>query len=368
VLVTGEPGAGRSRLLAEALAALDPRSFTVLTVEGVQSEAEIPFGAFAHLLPTRPGLDGQANPLRWAAETLDPGEGTLVLAVDDAHLLDRQSAALVRHLAVHRGALVAVTARDGAAVPEPILALENDGALTRVELRPLPLPEAGQLLAAALRGRVEGATVRRLWHATCGNIRLLAELIAAGLATGALRAGDDRTWRWQGELSLSSRLRRLVEAGIGDLDDDEREVLELIAFGEPIDADVLMNLTAPGAVERVERRRLIVTLAHGRGIRVRLAHPIHVQVVREWSGPLSTRNRLGRIVRLGPREERADAVPDADLTAREREVAQLASWNLTNREIAEWLALSPRTVANHLCRVYTKLGVSARNELSGQLV
>jgi DNA-binding CsgD family transcriptional regulator len=56
-----------------------------------------------------------------------------------------------------------------------------------------------------------------------------------------------------------------------------------------------------------------------------------------------------------------------ELTAREREVASLAARGLTNREIADNLYLSPRTVENHLQRIYDKLGVSSRDELNAAL-
>lgn len=51
------------------------------------------------------------------------------------------------------------------------------------------------------------------------------------------------------------------------------------------------------------------------------------------------------------------------LTAQERQIVTLAASGLTNREIAERLRLSPRTVASHLYHVYPKLGVSRRHEL-----
>ena len=57
----------------------------------------------------------------------------------------------------------------------------------------------------------------------------------------------------------------------------------------------------------------------------------------------------------------------AALTAREREVATLAARGLTNREIADNLYLSPRTVENHLQRIYDKLGVSGREQLDAAL-
>jgi DNA-binding CsgD family transcriptional regulator len=51
--------------------------------------------------------------------------------------------------------------------------------------------------------------------------------------------------------------------------------------------------------------------------------------------------------------------PEA-LTAREREVAGLVAEGHTNREIAEQLFVSPKTVETHLSQVFTKLDVSSR--------
>ena len=54
---------------------------------------------------------------------------------------------------------------------------------------------------------------------------------------------------------------------------------------------------------------------------------------------------------------------DRDLTSREREVVALAAEGLSNREIAERLVVSPRTVENHLHRAFAKLGVRSRSDL-----
>ncbi|MGQ0466656.1 MAG: AAA family ATPase [Sporichthyaceae bacterium] len=55
------------------------------------------------------------------------------------------------------------------------------------------------------------------------------------------------------------------------------------------------------------------------------------------------------------------------LTAAERETALLALTGKTNREIAEELQLSVRTVDNRMQRIYQKLGISKRSELAGLL-
>jgi len=55
------------------------------------------------------------------------------------------------------------------------------------------------------------------------------------------------------------------------------------------------------------------------------------------------------------------------LTAAERRVAEMAAEGLANREIAETLFLSTRTVENHLSRVYRKLDITSRSSLSDAL-
>ena len=55
------------------------------------------------------------------------------------------------------------------------------------------------------------------------------------------------------------------------------------------------------------------------------------------------------------------------LTPREREVALLAAGGRSSREIGQRLHLSTRTVDTHLARVYRKLGITSRNELSPAL-
>ncbi|MEV4899475.1 LuxR C-terminal-related transcriptional regulator [Nonomuraea sp. NPDC055795] len=320
-------------------------------MQATGSRADIGFGAFAHLLPTvRPD---SPNLLGWAAGQLGDKD-PLLLVVDDAHLLDPMSAALVRHLVQHTPATLLATARG--MLPPPLRPLAR-----AVTLEPLTAEQMGALLAQSLGERVEGSTVLRLRHAAAGDLRLLRELVRSSVESGDL-ARTGGPWRLTGELPVSPALCELVEGALGELDEREREALELVSMAATLDADLLLEQVCPQAVVRLEQRGLLVTHQHNARLRVRLSPPIYGSVIRSWMGPLRARERLARLGR--PLEPQPQEPGAQELTPRELEIAQLASWGMTNREIGHCLGVSHRTIGNHIYRLYIKTGNKDRNQLA----
>jgi len=79
---------------------------------------------------------------------------------------------------------------------------------------------------------------------------------------------------------------------------------------------------------------------------------------------LRTRQELHN---TGFRHEKEPSASSTPLTAQESQIAHLAASGLTNRQIAERLYLSHRTVGAHLYRIFPKLGVTSRAGLRDAL-
>ena len=83
--------------------------------------------------------------------------------------------------------------------------------------------------------------------------------------------------------------------------------------------------------------------------------------------PALRRRAIEGLAAIGDQPRRLQFSGQDSLTASERRVAQLAVDGRSNRVIAQELFVSPKTVENHLGRVYVKLGISSRRQLAESL-
>ena len=73
------------------------------------------------------------------------------------------------------------------------------------------------------------------------------------------------------------------------------------------------------------------------------------------------------LVATGEKRRRRIAETSEELTAQERQIAELARDGLSNTDIGARLFLSPRTVEWHLRHVYSKVGTRSRRQLASAL-
>jgi DNA-binding CsgD family transcriptional regulator len=87
---------------------------------------------------------------------------------------------------------------------------------------------------------------------------------------------------------------------------------------------------------------------------------------RAGARPLAQRTEV-ELRATGARPRRAVLSGVESLTASERRVAELAVQELTNREIAQMLFVTSRTVEGHLTNVFRKLEIDSRDQLAAAL-
>src|SRR3954471_3081277 len=258
LVLRGDPGIGKSRLLSEAAHAARGRGMTVLTTAGVQSEAHLPFAGLHQLLrPARGhavglsaiqrgaldaafGLTDEAAPqqFRIAMAALDvlsdvAGEAPVLVMVEDAHWLDRPTADVLAFVArrIESDPIVMLAAtRDGYPV-----ALADAG-LPEHRLTGLDDATAAALLDASAPQLSLGTRSRVLREAG-GNPLALLELPAV--------ASRDEDEQWPaGALPLTERLERAFATRVSDLPAVTRPVLLVAALS---DEDNLGEILAAGS-------------------------------------------------------------------------------------------------------------------------
>jgi DNA-binding CsgD family transcriptional regulator len=314
VVIVGVAGVGKTRLAAEVARIAQQRGYVVEWVRATRSAAQFPLGAFASLLP--PGLGEEAELLARARRALGRhAEGRrLALCIDDAHLLDDASAALVHQLGIAGEAFVAVILRRDGDASDALRSLWKDELCPLIELEALARADVVSLLGRALGGPVDGPTANALWELTHGNALFLRELVLYGLERGALEHTDG-IWRWRGTPAVGARLGELVEARLEGL--AGRDALEVVALGAPLEVDLLQR-SEEHSLDALERSGLVVRRLDGRRRRVDVAHPMHGEAVRAHLSVTRSEAIQRRL---------ADAVES--LGARRREdVPRLAAWRL----------------------------------------
>jgi DNA-binding CsgD family transcriptional regulator len=173
------------------------------------------------------------------------------------------------------------------------------------------------------------------------------------LANGALErlSRKARATRTDWAAGIEARSRALL-SDAGDADGWFREALDHLGRTR-VRAELARTRLLYGEWLRRENRRLDARA------QLRAAHD---EFTTMGMGAFAER-ASSELVATGERTRRRTAETRDDLTAQERQIAQLARDGLSNAEIGARLFLSPRTVEWHLRKVFSKLGIHSRRGL-----
>jgi DNA-binding CsgD family transcriptional regulator/tetratricopeptide (TPR) repeat protein len=263
--VRGAAGIGKSLLLQEVGRLLRSDGSDVIYLSGTEATAVIPLAPLLRLCP--PGAEDAGTAVMAALYRRSRHDRTVVL-VDDAHLLDAATAAIVRQMVSAPAIGVGVAVRSGEPEPVAVESIHRDGYATVLELTELNR-SATHRLVEQLLGPTDDETLSWIWTRTRGHPLYLRELVVAGRQTGALQQRNGR-WHAVDAPVWTVRLHALVATRLRGLSPDERQAMELVAVGgtvplgalsESVDIDVLVELAS---------RRLLVIEAG----RVRMDHPL----------------------------------------------------------------------------------------------
>jgi DNA-binding CsgD family transcriptional regulator len=201
------------------------------------------------------------------------------------------------------------------------------------------------------------STVAGLWHVPISHdflVTAIEALASAGDHDGArclLDALEERAERMDSswERATRARCRGLLRSAEGDREGAYSAFEE--ALHEQLEAplDRARALLALGTVQRRANQK--------RAARASLEAA--VTGFDELGARLWAERARGELTRIGGRAPAGDAV-----TPTERRVAELAAKGLSNKEIASALVVTVKAVEANLTRIYSKLGVRSRTELT----
>lgn len=287
VLFAGEPGVGKTRLLAETLDSLSEREWHTERFVASAGTRRVAFGPLISLLPA--DAADRTQQLAGVRRTLTErakGRRT-VLAVDDAHLLDDASLACLIDLAHHSDVVLLATARSTEPVPPDLTALWASEIITRVDVEPLSRAATAALVGLLLGGTILDDLIDRVWERTRGVPLFVRELLLDAATQHTLTQRDD-AWSVHGELGTGARLQELVGARTATLSAPAKALLDLLAIGEPVAVGLL---TADEGVELDVLEQLGLARAEqlaGQWV-ARVDHPLITDAV---IAALPTRQRL----------------------------------------------------------------------------
>lgn len=297
MVLVGPAGVGKTRLLDEVLDHPTFSAWSTIRFVATEPSRTVPFAALFSLLPPAPVGDRSHMLSYLRTRLLEIADGRrLLVAVDDAHLLDDVSAAFLGEL-VHRDDIVlAVTARSGTSMPSPLTALWSSGALERVDIEPLSGSATIELAGDVLGGAIDPALGAELVALSGGNPLLVREILLDARGSGAIQQGPGG---WTGVVPLRSgpRVQELVLARTGRLPPDARSVLELVAVADPLDV-ALLEADERAHLDTLEAERLVEVGQGGGRLQVRVEHPLVGEAI---ASSLPTRRRLELLHALSDR-------------------------------------------------------------------
>jgi predicted Ser/Thr protein kinase len=311
LLISGEPGIGKTRLAYEVMAQAQVRGALVLMGE-CYAEGSAPFAPIAQFIEAAdsfmsmdcvmclPDLFSLAPALRARYPDVTPctplepqaeqqrmfeslvevcvalsNRAPVLLVLEDAHWADSGTLSLLRHLArrasrLNLRVMILMTYReveldDARALNEVLYDFTRERLAVRVKLVRLDRDQTRRLLEAILAEEIPPEFLDSIYHETEGNPFFIEEVCKALIEQGKLYRLDERwCWSCMDELKIPQSIKVAIQARLGKLPAPALETLRIASvFGREFDFGTLKEVselnedTLFEALEGAERAQLI---------------------------------------------------------------------------------------------------------------
>lgn len=317
VLVHGPAGIGKTRLADEFTGSLGDDA-PVLRCVGSPASQNTPYAAIAHLIPAGVTTSADRPSQVLAAVRTQLGGGRRILVADDIAFLDEASLSLFGHLLALGELFLLGTVRVGHLIPPGLDALTRSYGLHHITVQALDDHAVATAAAEVVGAPLEPLSAQRLIDSTGGNPLYLRELLLQSVAAGAVTILPSGQARIELSAAAAPRLVELVGNRLAAVPATLVPLLHLVAVAEPLTAGDVERAGLTDAAVRLEQQGWLRVDARGRAPEIRLAHPLHSEVLRSTMGALEYRRQVGHAAEI----LRSRAEPERD------DPLRIALWEL----------------------------------------
>lgn len=249
-VLEGAPGAGKASLAATVLDSIRDRAHVIELDRHELGREDEGLGALLSRLPAADPA-GRRTIMEAVRERIAAASGGLpaVLHIPDHTVVRDEMTGVLAALALSGTFSILMIARNDGDGNVPKLA--QSVRLERIYLEALSLDETQMMLRRVLRGEPSRAAAFALWSGAAGHRRLL-EALARDWHDSGFLSFVQGVWVVAGNhWPVGGRARRVWQDLLGDLADEQREVVELVALAHRIPLHELLAVVAARDIDIV---------------------------------------------------------------------------------------------------------------------
>lgn len=253
IVISGPSGSGMTTLL-DAAASVLRGSFSVIAHNVSESFADIPFGIAMALVPDLPARSkvwpgSIVAACRKAVRSASIAGSSALLVLDNIDFLDDMSLWLLSQLLGEPDIRMIATHRSDRPLRMELMESVVSRQLSVVTLDDLTQDQLREFLDDRLGGHSARSLVRDIHAATGGNLQAAKLLLDEAAARGEIVEQAD-SWMLSGPIRLDgSQALELTRHRLEGYSVPQRQVVDLLAVGEPIPMAVLEQLVQKRAIE-----------------------------------------------------------------------------------------------------------------------